>query len=156
MLTELSRLTLDADGRYITPSEWQPVQTYLGQMRQRLSAYGKIQAAADNILQEVERRLLQRSPRFFHKNNRDMSSICRRDRTDVLRYICATLLTGDVTAYKQRTLCWLQTIARSFQDQEAARQSYEVMAEVLKEKLTPPEFALVRPIVEVTAEMLGS
>jgi hypothetical protein len=156
MLTELNRLTLTADGRYVTPEEWQPVHTYLAEMRQRFSAYGKIKAAAAEIVQEVERRLLLRSPRFFYKNNRDMAAICRRDRTDVLRYIAATLLTGDITAYKQRLLCWLQTIARAFQDQEAARQSYTVMGEVLKERLTPQEFALVRPIVEITAEMLGS
>ncbi|MCS6782862.1 MAG: hypothetical protein RMI89_02450 [Gloeomargarita sp. SKYBB_i_bin120] len=156
MLTELNHITLQADGRYVTPEEWQPVQTYLAQLRQRFSAYSKIQAAADQILQEVERRLLQRAPRIFHKGQRDMSAICRRDRADVLRYICATLLTGDITAYKQRLLCWLQTIARSFQDQVAARQTYEVLGEVLKEKLPPQEFALVRPIVEVTAEMLGS
>ncbi|APB32789.1 allophycocyanin alpha subunit [Gloeomargarita lithophora Alchichica-D10] len=156
MLTELNQLTLQADGRYLTPEQWQPVQTYLTQMRQRFSAYSKIQAAEAEILQEVERRLLMRSPRIFYKNNRDMVSICRRDRTDVLRYISATLLTGDITAYKQRLLCWLQTIAHSFQDQEAARQSYEVMGEVLKEKLTTQEFALVRPIVAITAEMLGT
>jgi hypothetical protein len=156
MLTELNQLTLHADGRYLTPEEWQPVQTHLTQMRSRLSAYAKIQTAAAEILQEVERRLLMRSPRFFYKNNRDMVSICRRDRTDVLRYISATLLTGDITAYKQRLLCWLQTIARSFQDQEAAHQSYKVMGEVLHERLTAQEFALVRPIVDITLEMLGS
>ncbi|MEN9228168.1 MAG: hypothetical protein Q6L50_10850 [Gloeomargarita sp. GMQP_bins_120] len=155
MWTQLQQLTLKADGRYLTPEEWQPVQTYLGQLRHRLSAYSKIQAAAEAILQEVERRLLQQSPRFFYKGQRDMSALCRRDRADVLRYIGATLLTGDLTAYKQRLLCWLQTIARSFQDQTAARQTYTVLGEVLKEKLTPQEFALVRPIVELTAEMLG-
>ncbi|MCS7031981.1 MAG: phycobilisome protein [Gloeomargarita sp. SKYG116] len=155
MLTELNHITLQADGRYVTPEEWQPVQTYLAQLRQRFSAYSKIQSAAEQILQEVERRLLMRSPRFFYKGSQDMSAICRRDRADVLRYICATLLTGDITAYKQRLLCWLQTIARSFQDQRAARQTYEVMGEILKEKLTPQEFELVRPIVQITADMLG-
>jgi hypothetical protein len=30
------------------------------------------------------------------------------------------------------------------------------MGEVLKERLTPQEFALVRPIVDITAETLGS
>ncbi|WP_247216183.1 phycobilisome protein [Synechococcus sp. C9] len=155
MLSELNQLTLKADGRYVTPEEWQPVHTYLAEMRQRFSAYGKIKAAEAEILQEMERRFLMRYPNFVYKNKPDMAKICRRDYIDMLRYIAATLLTGDITAYKQRTLCWFQTIAHCFH-QESGSQFYGIMGEVLKERLTPQEFALVRPIVDITAEMVGS
>ncbi|MEN9215588.1 MAG: hypothetical protein Q6J44_06860 [Gloeomargarita sp. DG02_4_bins_56] len=157
MLTELNQIALQADGRYLMPSEWQPVQTYLAQMRQRLSAYSKIQAAEADIRQEVEKRLFLRSPRFLCQDKPDILNICRRDRENALRYISAMVLTGDMMAYKQRMLCWLQTVSRSFPFyHESARQAYEVMAEVLKEKLTPQEFDLVRPFVELTGEMLSS
>ena len=52
MLSQLARLTVEADGRYATSEELQFLKDYIESLDSRVSAYQKIQAAEAEVLAE--------------------------------------------------------------------------------------------------------
>ena len=54
MLNQLSRLSVEADGRYATSEELQFLKDYIQSLDLRLSAYEKISAAQTEIVDLVE------------------------------------------------------------------------------------------------------
>ena len=154
MLNQLSRLSVEADGRYATSEELQFLKDYIQSLDLRLSAYEKISAAQTEIV-EVETQVRATNPDLFRKGNRDVTATCKRDRFDVLRYSATALLSNDLDCLRDSFLLWYRTIIRVFQDREAAAVTYQVMQEVLKKYLTPQEAALISPIMGLNQVILG-
>ena len=155
MLNQLSRLSVEADGRYATSEELQFLKDYIQSLDLRLDAYEKISAAHAEIVNSVETQVRATNPDLFRKGNRDVTATCKRDRFDVLRYSAATVLSNDLDHLRESFLLWYRTIVHAFQDEQAAHVTYQVMQEVLKKYLTPQEAALLSPIMGLNQVILG-
>lgn len=155
MLNQLSRLSVEADGRYATREELQFLKDYIQSLDLRLGAYEKISAAHTEIVNSVETQVRATNPDLFRKGTRDVTATCKRDRFDVLRYSAAAVLSNDLDCLRESFLLWYRTIIRVFQDQQAAAVSYQVMLEVLKKHLTPQEAALISPVMGLNQVILG-
>lgn len=153
MFTQLTRLSIEADGRYATAEELKFLKDYLQSFEKRLSAYQKIQAAQEKIIKEVAIKMQAIDPEIFQKGKQDVSQICQRDREMVLKYSTAALLSNDLERLQDGLLYWLQTIVRAFSNQKAAEITYQVMAEVIRKYLTPEEAALLEPIFELNRSL---
>ncbi len=65
MLTQLTRLSVETDGRYAKLEEVQFLKDYLQSMDVRLSAYEKIRAAQEQIILQVEVKMCDMDPSLF-------------------------------------------------------------------------------------------
>lgn len=155
MLSQLARLSVEADGRYATAEELQFLKDYIHSLDRRVSAYEKIQAAETEIIAQVEQKMQANYPNLFLKGKRNVAATCKRDRIDVLRYSAAALLSNDLDCLREGFLLWYQTIIRAFGDERASKVTYQIMQEVAKQYLTSEEAALFAPIMGLNQVILG-
>lgn len=153
MFSELTSLSIEADGRYATADELKFLKDYLQSFEKRISAYQKIQAAQGKIIQQVAAKMQSMNPQIFQKGKQDVRQICQRDREMVLKYAATALLTNDLERLQTTLLYWLQTIVRAFNNQESAQITYQVMSEVIRQYLTEEEAALMAPILELNRSL---
>lgn len=158
MLKQLARLTVEADGRYATSGELQFLKDYLESVDQRVSAYEKIRDAADEMIAEVEAEKNTRNQaepgKFFHIGSEDRSSVCIRDMRGILRCSAATMLLGDLDRMREAVLVWYQTIVRAFGYEMDMEIMYQFLETVVKKHLTPEEFAVVKPMLQLNYTIL--
>ena len=155
MLSQLQKLSRDAEGRYATDGELQFIQDYLHSYRLRLQTYQRLHELESTIVQQVYEKLRSREPALFLQTTGDLSVKWKRDTIRVLRYSAIALLLDDPETLRERLLYWMQTIMRAFGAQHSCKLTYEVMQEVVKQCLTPPQSALFCAILEVNGQMLG-
>lgn len=155
MLTQLKQLSTDAEGRYATPAELDFLRGYLKSAPQRLSAYEKIQAAEEQMMDKLETELLTLDAEVFKRGSRDVTEICRRDRQDTLRHIAAALLFNDLPRLRDGLLLWQRTIVHAVQVQKASALTWREMPEVIRDHLTPKEADLIMPALQITQALLN-
>jgi hypothetical protein len=155
MLKQLARLSVEADGRYATADELQFLKDYLQSVDQRLSAYEKIRDAEEKIIPQVEEIKRSLDPNLFVMGSRDITEVCRRDMTNVIRCSAAALLINDLDRLRAGLLVWYQTIVRAFNYQRYAEITYQIIQDVVKEYLTAEEAELMLPILQLDHTILG-
>lgn len=155
MLSQLQRLSQEAEGRYASDEELQFIQDYLRSYALRLQTYQRLHELEGPIVQQVYEKMRSRQPSIFLSNTEDVSVKWKRDTIRVLRYSAIALLLNDPETLRERLLYWMQTIMRAFGAQPSCQMTYEVMQEVVKQALTPPQANLFCPILEVNRRMLG-
>lgn len=149
MLSQLARLSVEADGRYAAQSELQFLKDYFQSLNLRLSAYKKIQAAEKEIIRDVETKILSSNPTLFRLGSQDVTAKWRLDTVRVLRHSAAALLIDDRDRLRDRLLVWFQTILDSFQAKKSAEVTFEIMQDVIQRYLTAEEASLFVPILEM-------
>jgi hypothetical protein len=159
MLKQLARLTVEADGRYATSGELQFLKDYLASVEQRVSAYEKIRDAADEMIAEVEAekntRNQSKQEKVFYLGTEDRSSVCIRDMRGILRCSAATMLLGDLDRMREAVLVWYQTIVRAFSYEKDTEMMYQFLEGIVKKQLTPEEFAVVKPMLQLNYTILS-
>ncbi|MGL5065511.1 MAG: phycobilisome protein [Microcoleus sp.] len=155
MLSQLARLSMEADGRYASAEELQFLKEYFQSVNHRLSAYKKIQASEKEILRQVEAQMQSMDASLFRRGSQDVTSKWRLDTVRVLRHSAAALLTNDTERLRDRLLLWFQTILGAFQAKNSSGITYDVMKKVLKQYLTAEEASLFFPILEINRTILG-
>jgi hypothetical protein len=155
MLSQLARLSMEADGRYATAEELQFLKEYFQSLNHRMSAYKKIQASEKEILRQVEAQMQSLDASLFRRGAQDVTSKWRLDTVRVLRHSAAALLTNDTERLRDRLLLWFQTILGAFQAKNSSGITYDVMKKVLKQYLTAEEASLFFPILEINRTILG-
>lgn len=150
MLSQLERLTIDAEGRYATDNELRFLQTYLATARLRFGLYQKIQRLEVQIVREVLQRLRAEDPTLLQSGGQDLTAKWQRDTVRTLRHAAAALLVNDEDLFKEGMLLWFQTIMRSFQAERSCEATYRIMQAVVKRHLTPEEADLLCPILELS------
>ncbi len=155
MLSQLARLSTEADGRYATAEELVFLKDYFHSLNHRMSAYKKIQASEKEIIRQVEAQMLSLDPNLFRRGSQDVTEKCRGDIVRVLRHSAAALLINDTERLRDRLLLWLQTILSAVQVRNTASVTYEVMKKVLKQYLTVEERNLFFPILDINRTLLG-
>lgn len=155
MLTQLARVSLDADGRFATAAELQFLHDYLESVDHRISAYEKIRDAEDQIMDQVEEKAVEKDARVFRKGTRDMIETCRRDRKHSLKSSAAAMLVSDLDRLRDSMLLWQRTIMAAFQDQQASHIVNQVMPKVMEQQLTPEEAKQMMPTLQLSQALLS-
>ncbi|MEG4286414.1 phycobilisome protein [Microcoleus sp. A006_D1] len=155
MLSQLARLSTEADGRYATAEELQFLKDYFQSLNHRMSAYKKIQAAEKEIIRQVEAQMQSLDPSLFRRGSQDVTAKWRVDALRVLRHSAAALLINDTERLRDRLLLWFQTILGAFQARNSSAVTYDVMKKVLKQYLTAEEASLFIPILDINRTVLG-
>ncbi|MGB5637018.1 MAG: allophycocyanin [Waterburya sp.] len=155
MLKQLARLSVEADGRYATDQELQFLKNYLQSVDQRIISYEKIRDAEEKILHrlEAEKRMLDKN--LFQMGSRDITQICRRDMTMMLRCSAAAMLVDDLDCLREGLLLWYQTIVQAFSYQGYAKINYKILQEVVKMYLDPEEVELIMPALQLNHSLLS-
>ena len=155
MLSQLARLSMEADGRYASAEELQFLKEYFQSLNHRMSAYKKIQASEKEIIRKVEEQMQSLDPSLFRRGSTDVTAKWRVDAVRVLRHSAAALLINDTERLRDRLLLWFQTILGAFQAKNSSGITYDVMKKVLKQYLTAEEANLFFPILEINRTILG-
>jgi hypothetical protein len=155
MLSQLARLSMEADGRYASAEELQFLKEYFQSLNHRMSAYKKIQASEKEIIRQVEAQMQSLDANLFRRGSQDVTSKWRIDTVRVLRHSAAALLTNDTERLRDRLLLWFQSILGAFQAKNSSGVTYDVMKKVIKQYLTAEEASLFFPILEINRTILA-
>lgn len=156
MLKSLARLNLELDDRYATDQELQFLENYLNSAETRISAYEKISNGEEAIIHrwEAEKRAMKED--LFHMAGQDITEICQRDMTNILRCSAAAMLVGDLDKLRDGLLIWYQTIVKSFGYTEYAKRNYNIIQEIIKLYLSEEESAVMLPALQLDHTIVSS
>jgi hypothetical protein len=154
MLQQLADLSLTAEGRYATTQELQFVRNYVASVDLRLSAYQKIRDGEEEIINQLEAKMLKIQADIFQLSSGDVSSFYQRDTKSILRKAISAMLSDDLDRLQEHVLLWHRTIIKAVGVKHVAEMTYKTMPEVIKQFLTPQEFALVEPILQLNQAVL--
>lgn len=155
MLKQLENLSITAEGRYATAEELQFLRDYLPTIDLRLSAYQKIRDAEDEIVEQLEAKMRTLEPNIFQVSSGDVSSMYRRDTKKVLRCAIAAMLVDDLDRLREHILLWQRIIIKAFKVKHITSMVYTTMPEIVEQFLTPEEFALVKPVLQLNQAILA-
>ena len=155
MLSQMQYLGQVVDGRYATDEELQFISDYLQSFNLRLSAYARLQVAEATIVQQVQTKLRSLDPALLQNGSEDVTAKWRRDTIRVLRYSAIAMLLNDADWLRDRLLYWMQTVMKAFGAQRSCDVTYQIMQDVVRQHLTPPESRLFCPILELNRALLG-
>jgi hypothetical protein len=155
MLKQLERLSLAAEGRYATTQELQFIQDYLPTIDLRLSAYQKIRDAETEIIEQLELKMRQIQPDIFQISTGDITDRYQRDTKSILRSATAAMLTDDLDHLREHILLWHRTIIKAFKVKHIAEMAHQNMPNIIQQFLTPEEFAVVLPFLQLNQAVLG-
>ena len=156
MLKQITKLTIEADGRYATDRELEFVEDYLSSADLRLSAYEKISEKSEEVLDKTKAMLDQKNPKLFTRETKDLSSIWRRDVAIVLRCSVAAMLINDLDWLRDSLLLWHRTIVNANKTEHISEATYGVMPQVVEEYLTDEEMKLILPVFQLNQSVLSS
>lgn len=154
MLKQLESLSLKADGRYATSQELQFLRDFIPTIDLRMSAYGKIRDAEEEIIEQLEIKMRRQQPDIFQTKSGDMSSMYQRDTKIVLRNALAAMLINDLDRLREDMLLWQKTITKAFKVRHILAMTHNTMPEIIEQFLTPEEFDLVEPVLELNRTIL--
>lgn len=155
MLTQLNQLSIEADGRYAAVEELQFMQGYFQSLDKRVIVYEKIRTAAEEIIEQVEAKMLTLDPKIFINASGDFSERWRKDMTRQLRYAAASLLFNEHEYLRQGFLVWFKSIVVSYKFERTCNMTFKVLPEVLKKYLTPEEAALFGQVLRIHQTILS-
>lgn len=156
MFKQLTRLTIDTDGRYATDSELQFLQDYLASAEERITMYEKLREHEEQIIYRWEAAKRGAKEDVFHMGERDVTEICRRDMTNVFRCSATAVLFNDLDRLREGLLIWYQTIVRAYNYTQYAKVSYLIIQETIKEFLNEAEVALLMPALKLDHTILSN
>lgn len=140
----------DADGRYLTDSEIQPLESYLESYRARLATYQLLQEKSDQLVLQTLRQMIQTDREVVQR----YGEICRRDLNDVLRYIAASILRDSEDKFREQLLLWLQTIMIALNKQEQSAKAYMLLQELINKTFPVEHVQLIRPYLDLVISAL--
>jgi hypothetical protein len=156
MLSQLHSLSYETDGRYATDEELKVIDDFARSFALRAQTYQQIQAIEAQILQQVYAKMRSRHPELLVSGNTDVSAKWKRDTIRVLRYSAIAMLLNDPDSLRERLLFWMRTIMKAFGAERSCNVTYQVMQEVVKQHLLPPQASLFCPILEMNRQILGA
>ncbi len=155
MLSQMNRLSVEAEGRYASDEELRFIPEFLKTYELRLQTYQKLQVIESTVIQQVHEKMKTQDSTFFQNGTRDLTSKCNRDAQLTWRASAVALLIDDQETLREQVLLWYQTIAKAVNSQRAFGSAYVAMQEVIPEHLTPQQCALLSPILEMTRSLLS-
>ena len=155
MLKKLEQLSLSVEGRYATERELQFIKDYLPSIDLRMSAYEKIRDAEAEMIKQLQNKMRQLKPDIFKTKSGDITAVCQRDIKVILRNAIAAMLINDLDRVRENILLWQRIIIRVFKERHIATMVHTTMPEIIEQYLTPDEFALVNPALQLNQAILA-
>lgn len=148
----LDKCVLEADGRYLETQELQMLEQYVQSYGVRLETYQYLREHNEKLIVMALRNLAMSYPDVIQK----YGSHCKRDMTEVLRYVAIAILRDDETFFKDQMMVWLDTILLAHKRQAQCGQAYRNLQEAIT-KTSPVSVAdLVRPYLDLISRSLQS
>lgn len=154
MLTQLSRLSVEADGRYATDRELEFLKDYFESLETRISVYEKIRDAESEIIPRMEVEKKAEDPSVFRLGEYDVTERCQSDLHRGLRYAATTVLFNDLDYLRENPLLWFKTIVNSFGFAQEMGVTYKLFPSVVKDYLTEAELELMMPVFQLYRTLL--
>lgn len=154
MLKQLESLSLRAEGRYATTQELKFLKEFMPTVDLRLSAYRKIRDLEDQIIEQLHQTMCEIEPGIFMTQFGDVRATCRRDLKILLRSGATAMLIDDLDRLREDMLLWQKTITKAFQLKSIAALTHKTMPEIIEEYLSPEEFDLFKPVLQLNQAIL--
>lgn len=154
MLTQLARLSVEADGRYATDQELQFFKDYFQSVETRISTYEKVRDAEEEIIPRMETEKRAMDPTLFRLGDRDVAERCQRDLKRGLRYAVTAVLFNDLDYLRENPLLWYKTIVSSFGFSREMGITYEIFPNLVKDYLSAEEAELLMPAFQLYRTLL--
>lgn len=154
MLTQLARLSVDADGRYASDRELKVFQDYFKSLETRIATYEKIRDAEEEIIARMEVEKKKADPTLFRLADKDVTERCQRDLHRGLRYAAIAVLFGDLDYLRENPLLWYKTIVCSFGFAREIGATYQIFPTVVKDYLNEEELELMMPVFQLYRTIL--
>ncbi len=155
MLSQLSRLSLEVEGRYATEEELEFIDNYLTTVDSRIAFYQKIRDVEKEIVNVTITKMRIENKKIFSKDSMSIDAICIRDMKIILKSLTTAILIDDLERLRDNLLLWHLTIMRAMNVQNVSNIVYQTMLEVVKEYLEPEEERFVIPALQVNQTILA-
>ena len=156
MLKQITKLTIEADGRYASDEELEFVQDYLDSVDLRINTYEKIRDKSEEVLDKTKASMEAKNPNIFVRGKKDLGAIWHRDVTIVLRCSVAAMLVNDLDWLRDSLLLWHRTIVTANKTNHISDATYSLMPEVMQEFLGNDEIELILPVLQLNQSILTS
>jgi hypothetical protein len=94
------------------------------------------------------------NPNIFMVNSKDVSPLYQRDTKSILRSAAAAILINDLDRLRESMLLWHRTIIKAVKVEQVAELAHKTMPEIIQQFLTPQEFKLVMPALQLNQTVL--
>jgi Phycobilisome protein len=162
MLTQLSQLVLESDGRYATSEELQFLKDYLNTTDQRVQAYKSVRDNEAFLIEQLNEEVKQADAKSLTGSiasvkykDRDMSYMLKRDQKNALRIAAAAMLFNDLDFLREGLLLWHRTILKAFRVERPTQLACKFWPQVLDKYLSPDEHKLMSPFIGLIRAILG-
>jgi hypothetical protein len=155
MLTQLSRLALESDGRYASAEELQFLKNYVQTAPQRALAYKTIRDQEAFLLDELYTQAKTTDGGSLFKGTQDVSNFFKRDQKHVLRVASASMLFNDLDFLREGLLLWHRTVIKAFGVERPAQVACQVWPNVMGKYLSTDEVSFMSPVVGLIRAILG-
>jgi Phycobilisome protein len=128
-----------ADGRYFTDAELQPLENFLQTYQTRVMTYHLLKQQSEALI-DLTLYKLQRLEPDTVTNHRDT---CKRDMSYVIQALALSLLRDDEAAFREQLILWMQNIMVALRKEAQSARAYKLFQEVVTEKLPANSAALI-------------
>jgi hypothetical protein len=155
MLTQLSRLALESDGRYATAEELQFLKDYLQSVAQRAQVYKAVRDNEAFLLDELHNQAKTTDGSCLFKGTQEVSNFFKRDQKHILRVASASMLFNDLDFLREGLLLWHRTIIKAFGVERPTQVACQIWPNVMGKYLSTDQFAFMSPVVGLIRAILG-
>lgn len=138
MNTELRKMIVAAEGRYLHDGEIAAVRDWAIQLEARLGAAARLQAAEDAIAEEASRRFVERFPEYAQRV-KDARAKTARDMKLTLRYAAAAFVRDDESFFRRSYASWIAELLTAIVDAETLAVGQELLREAIVSALDPAD-----------------
>jgi hypothetical protein len=141
---------LEADGRYLSIQELEPLERYCQSYRMRMEAYQLLSDRSERLVMTSLQKLAQTYPELIQQHG----PRCKYDMTEVVRYIAVAVLRDDELFFKEQMMVWLDTILLAHKRNEHCGLAYRYLQEAIATTIPAPAASLIHPYVETVIQSL--
>jgi len=155
MNARLTKMTHDANGRYLTADERAAFLEYANSVAERFRAADAVEKVEEAVVRGVVEEMTKRYPNFAKYHDQGWAK-CFRDVQLVLRQDVQSMLLDDVRSLDDKILFWLRTaLAANNLTPVFCRDAFSLLREGLQARLSADEFNLLRPYLDRNVEVLS-
>ncbi|KKJ00991.1 globin family protein [Prochlorothrix hollandica] len=151
MNSTLTRNLTAVDDRYLNDQELRSLEEYMQSHALRLKTYQLIQTHAD----EVVLKTLRKMTAVYAKMLQQHGQICKRDITDIMRYISLCILKHDEHAFYEEFVLWMDTMMKAFKRKDAAHAAYTHLRGVVEETFPADSARMINVYVDQLIEVMN-
>ena len=143
MMPKIQELINQAQDRYLSTDELGLMESYISSLPDRLKLYKLIRDREIDLLQAVADQVPAELPNV---TDADLETGIK-NLILVLRYSSMAMLLNDENFLKQRLLNWLEGIM-SMRDMRRLNETlYKLLNQGLRQQFSPPQLALIQPLI---------